>query len=41
MIDLHCHLLPRIDDGPDTLAEAVELCRIAVASQFMPQAVAV
>lgn len=30
MIDLHCHLLPGIDDGPDTLAEAIELCRLAV-----------
>lgn len=31
MIDLHCHLLPGIDDGPDTLEESLELCRIAVA----------
>ncbi len=31
MIDLHCHLLPGIDDGPDTLEEALELCRMAVA----------
>jgi protein-tyrosine phosphatase len=31
MIDLHCHLLPGIDDGPATLAEAVELARMAVA----------
>ena len=31
MIDLHCHLLPGIDDGPDTLEQALELCRIAVA----------
>ena len=30
MIDLHCHLLPGIDDGPNTVREAVELCRIAV-----------
>jgi len=30
MIDLHCHLLPGIDDGPATLAEAVELARMAV-----------
>ena len=41
MIDLYCHLLPGVDDGPDTLAEALELCRSAVASQFMPQAVVV
>jgi protein-tyrosine phosphatase len=31
MIDLHCHLLAGIDDGPDTLAQSLELCRIAVA----------
>ncbi|MEZ5502496.1 MAG: CpsB/CapC family capsule biosynthesis tyrosine phosphatase [Halioglobus sp.] len=31
MIDLHCHLLPGIDDGPDTLEEALALCRMAVA----------
>jgi protein-tyrosine phosphatase len=31
MIDLHCHLLPGIDDGPDTLEESLELCKIAVA----------
>ncbi len=30
MIDLHCHLLPGIDDGPNTMGEAVELCKIAV-----------
>jgi protein-tyrosine phosphatase len=29
MIDLHCHLLPGIDDGPRTLEDALELCRIA------------
>ena len=32
MIDLHCHLLPGIDDGPDTLEEALALARIAVAN---------
>jgi len=31
MIDLHCHLLPGIDDGPATPAEAIQLCRLAVA----------
>jgi protein-tyrosine phosphatase len=31
MIDLHCHLLPGIDDGPETLAEALEMARLAVA----------
>ncbi|MBL4782711.1 MAG: capsular biosynthesis protein [Porticoccaceae bacterium] len=30
MIDLHCHLLPGIDDGPATLEQAAELCEIAV-----------
>lgn len=31
MIDLHCHFLPGIDDGPETLAEALDLARAAVA----------
>ncbi len=29
MIDLHCHLLPGIDDGPVTLSEALALARMA------------
>jgi len=29
MIDLHCHILPGIDDGPGTIEEAVELIRAA------------
>ncbi|MBI5107797.1 MAG: capsular biosynthesis protein [Rhodocyclales bacterium] len=32
MIDLHCHLLPGIDDGPETLELALQLARHAVAS---------
>jgi len=32
MIDLHCHLLPGIDDGPETLTAALEMARIAVAN---------
>ena len=31
MIDLHCHFLPGVDDGPDTLQEALALARVAVA----------
>ena len=31
MIDLHCHLLPGIDDGPKTLETTLEMARIAVA----------
>ena len=30
MIDLHCHILPDIDDGPELLDESIEMCRIAV-----------
>jgi protein-tyrosine phosphatase len=29
MIDLHCHLLPGVDDGAQSLAEAVAMCRLA------------
>ncbi len=32
MIDIHCHLLPGIDDGAGDLAEAIELCQLAVAN---------
>lgn len=31
MIDLHCHLLPGIDDGPGTLEEALAMARLALA----------
>ena len=29
MIDIHCHILPAIDDGPDDLQETLEMLRIA------------
>ena len=32
VIDLHCHLLPGIDDGPATLEEALAMARIAAAN---------
>ncbi|HVT58059.1 MAG TPA: CpsB/CapC family capsule biosynthesis tyrosine phosphatase [Thermoanaerobaculia bacterium] len=32
MIDLHCHILPGIDDGARSLAEAAEMCRLAAAA---------
>ncbi len=28
MIDLHAHILPGLDDGPETMDESVELCRL-------------
>lgn len=31
MIDLHCHILPGLDDGAQTLEDALEMVRIAVA----------
>lgn len=31
MIDLHLHILPGVDDGPETLDEAVEMARMAAA----------
>jgi protein-tyrosine phosphatase len=30
MIDIHIHLLPEMDDGPASLDETVEMCRICV-----------
>ncbi len=27
MIDIHCHLLPGIDDGPDTIEESIDLAK--------------
>ena len=32
MIDLHCHILPGIDDGPDTIDDTIALARAAVAA---------
>ena len=29
MIDIHCHILPGLDDGAQSLDEAVEMARIA------------
>ncbi|MBI3147075.1 MAG: capsular biosynthesis protein [Betaproteobacteria bacterium] len=32
MIDLHCHLLPGVDDGPATMDEAIAMARAALAN---------
>jgi protein-tyrosine phosphatase len=32
VVDLHCHLLPGIDDGPQTIEESVRLARAAAAA---------
>lgn len=32
MIDLHCHILPGVDDGADSLGQALEMARIAADS---------
>lgn len=29
MIDIHTHILPMIDDGPATVQESIEMCKIA------------
>lgn len=29
MIDIHCHILPEVDDGPKSWDMAVEMCRLA------------
>lgn len=31
MIDLHCHILPAVDDGAKTLDESIQMCQIAEA----------
>ena len=31
MLDVHCHILPALDDGPQTLAEALQIARFCVA----------
>ena len=28
--DIHCHCLPGLDDGPATMAQALDLCRMLV-----------
>jgi protein-tyrosine phosphatase len=30
LIDLHCHVIPGLDDGPATLGESLALCRAAL-----------
>jgi protein-tyrosine phosphatase len=32
MVDLHCHILPGLDDGPRTMEESVEMGRAAIAA---------
>lgn len=32
MVDIHCHILPGVDDGADTLDSAVEMARMAAES---------
>jgi protein-tyrosine phosphatase len=39
MIDIHCHLLPGIDDGPKTWEQSIDLCR-AMAANGIRRAVA-
>jgi len=31
LIDIHCHILPEVDDGPKSWEMAVEMCRMAAA----------
>ena len=29
MIDIHCHILPGVDDGSKNLSESIEMAKIA------------
>lgn len=31
MVDIHCHILPGLDDGPDTVEESIGMARAAIA----------
>jgi protein-tyrosine phosphatase len=31
MVDIHCHLLPGLDDGPETMEESVDMAEMAIA----------
>jgi len=31
MVDIHCHILPGLDDGPDSLDEAMQMAEMAIA----------
>jgi len=31
VIDIHCHILPEVDDGPKSWDVAIEMCRMATA----------
>lgn len=31
MVDIHCHLLPGLDDGPDSLSESLQMAEMAIA----------
>jgi len=31
MVDIHCHVLPGLDDGPDSLEESLQMAEMAVA----------
>src|SRR4051812_19735949 len=30
-VDVHCHILPELDDGPESLEASLDLCRALVA----------
>ena len=32
MIDIHCHILPGIDDGPSDMNESIEMASVAAAA---------
>lgn len=33
-VDMHCHVLPGVDDGPKTMADSLAMCRALIADGF-------
>lgn len=34
MIDLHCHILPNLDDGAPTITESIKMAKLALKKEL-------